>query len=61
MSETRDWTHIFMDTSQIINPLSHKGNSKFFLFFNWIVYFFAIELYEFFFKYILDINSLSDM
>ena len=26
LSETRDRTHILMDTSQVCNPLSHKGN-----------------------------------
>ena len=27
LSETRDWTHIFMDTSWIFNLLNHNGNS----------------------------------
>ena len=27
LSETRDRTHILMDTSQVHNPLSHNGNS----------------------------------
>ena len=27
-SEARDQTHILMDTSQICNPLSHKGSSR---------------------------------
>ena len=26
-SKARDWTHILMDTSQILNLLSHNGNS----------------------------------
>ena len=26
--EARDWTHILMDTSQVLNPLSHNGNSQ---------------------------------
>ena len=29
LSEARDWTGIFMDISQVLNPLSHKGNSYF--------------------------------
>ena len=28
MSKARDRTHILMDTSRVLNPLSHKGNSK---------------------------------
>ena len=28
MSEARDQTHIFMDSSQILNPLNHNGNSS---------------------------------
>ena len=28
LSETRDWTCILMDTSQIINLLGHNGNSQ---------------------------------
>ena len=32
LSEARNWTHIFMETSQIHNPLSHNGNSNFALF-----------------------------
>ena len=28
LSEARDWTHILMDTSQVLNPLSHNRNSK---------------------------------
>ena len=27
LSEARDRTHILMDPSQVLNPLSHKGNS----------------------------------
>ena len=27
MSEARDWTHIFIDISRVLNPLSHNGNS----------------------------------
>ena len=27
LSEVRDWSHILMDTSQVLNPLSHNGNS----------------------------------
>ena len=27
LSEVRDQTHIFMDFSPILNPLSHNGNS----------------------------------
>lgn len=27
LSGARDWTHILMDTSQVVNPLSHSGNS----------------------------------
>ena len=27
LSEARDWTCIFMDNSQVHNPLSHNGNS----------------------------------
>ena len=26
LSKARDWTHILMDTSQIVNTLSHDGN-----------------------------------
>ena len=26
LSEARDWTHIPMDTSQVLNPLNHNGN-----------------------------------
>ena len=25
--EAKDWTHILMDTSRVLNPLSHNGNS----------------------------------
>ena len=32
LSEVRDWTHIFMDSSWILNPLSHNGNSQNILF-----------------------------
>ena len=33
LSEARDWTCILMDTSHILNPLSHNGNSEdFFIF-----------------------------
>ena len=28
LSEARGQTQIFMDTSQVLNPLSHSGNSK---------------------------------
>ena len=31
LSETRDQTHLLMDTSQILNPLNHDGNSWTFL------------------------------
>ena len=27
LSEARDWTHILMDTSQVLNLMSHNGNS----------------------------------
>ena len=27
LSEARDQTRIFMDTNQVLNPLSHNGNS----------------------------------
>ena len=37
LSEATDWTHILMDTSQVLNPLSHSGNSSF----SWI---FEVEL-----------------
>ena len=33
LSKARDWTHIFMYTSQVLNLLSHNGNSKIILFF----------------------------
>ena len=36
LSEARDLTHILLDTSQVLNPLSHSGNSSgtdFFFFF----------------------------
>ena len=33
LSEARDPTHIFMDTSWVLNPLSHKRNSFVILFF----------------------------
>ena len=29
LSQARDWTPIFMDTSQVLNMLSHNGNSLF--------------------------------
>ena len=32
LSETRDWTYILMDTTWILNALSHKGNSQTFTF-----------------------------
>ena len=32
LSEVKDQTHILMDTSWVLNPLSHNGNSIFFLF-----------------------------
>ena len=28
LSEARDGNHILMDTSWVLNPLSHNGNSK---------------------------------
>ena len=28
LSRARDQTHILMDNSQVLNPLSHDGNSK---------------------------------
>ena len=28
LSEARDETHILMDTSWVLNPLSHNGNSQ---------------------------------
>ena len=28
LSKARDWTHIFVDTSLILNPLSHSENSS---------------------------------
>ena len=28
LSTARDQTHILMDTSQVLNPLSHNGNSQ---------------------------------
>ena len=32
LSKARDQTHVPMDTSQVLNPLNHKGNSEFFFF-----------------------------
>ena len=32
LGESRDRTHILMDTSQVLNLLSHNGNSSFILF-----------------------------
>ena len=29
LSEAKDQTHILVDTSQVLNPLSHNGNSKY--------------------------------
>ena len=29
LSRDRDWTHILMDTSQVLDPLSHNRNSQF--------------------------------
>ena len=37
LSEVRDQTRILMDTSQILNPLSHSGNSPLCI----LVYFFV--------------------
>ena len=34
LSVSRDQTHILTDTSQVLNPLSHKGNSPDFAFLN---------------------------
>ena len=28
LREARDWTYTFMDISQVLNPLSHSGNSR---------------------------------
>ena len=28
LREARDWSHILMDTSQVLNPLSHTENSR---------------------------------
>ena len=28
LSEARDGTYVFVDTSQVLNPLSHNGNSR---------------------------------
>ena len=27
LSEAKDQTHVLMDTSQVLNPVSHNGNS----------------------------------
>ena len=32
LSKATDWTRILRDTNQILNPLSHNGNSKFLYF-----------------------------
>ena len=32
LSEARDWTHILVDTSQVLNPLIYNGNSSWKLF-----------------------------
>ena len=37
LSEARDWTHILKDTSQILNTLSHNGNSENILYLDWCV------------------------
>ena len=29
LSKARDGTHVFMDTSQVLNTLNHNGNSNF--------------------------------
>ena len=39
LSEARDWTCILMDTSQVLNPLSHNGNSQ------TILLFYSFEVY----------------
>ena len=31
LSKARDWTRIFIDTNQVLNPLSYKGNSPLYL------------------------------
>ena len=49
LSEARDQTHILMDTSQVLNPLSHNGNSSlrsFIYFFYFLfIYFFVFCLF----------------
>ena len=44
LSETRDQTHILMDTSRILNLLSHNGNSEFVYIITLIFKFFAGKL-----------------
>ena len=47
LSDTRDWTRIFMYTSQVLNPLSHVGEScpmNLFLFYS--ILFYSILFYS---------------
>ena len=58
-----DHEHFFMNLLAICFSSLENSYSDLLPFFNWIFWgfcFFAIELYEFF-KYILDINTLSDI
>ena len=36
LSKARDWTRILMETSQVLNLLSHNGNPSFLLLIRWI-------------------------
>ena len=53
LSETRDRTCILTDTSQVLNPLSHSGNSQRF-------YLALLILYPYFLSSISKISGLKD-
>ena len=44
LSEARDQTCILLDTSRILNPLSHNGNSAYFFFLSFFLFFFKLDL-----------------
>ena len=49
LSKARDWTRILMDISQILNLLSHNGNSLFLIFYFGCFYCYVFKFTNFFF------------
>ena len=63
LGEARDQTCILMDTSQVLNPLSHNGNSCLLLFFFSFLFFplpsFPLSLLVLSFTYLSDFSLFS--